>query len=150
MDHQDRGGRIISIASVHAHWAKPYNLVYGVAKAGLIRMSMNMAIDLAGHDITCNAVAPGLIDSRVLPPDEEHLRAGRDYFPDVQAAVPLKVAGLPKDIANAVAFLASDEARYINGQCITVDGGMTIAGPGPESHEPGSSNVSDEDIARTR
>lgn len=150
MIDQGRGGRIVSIASVHAFWAKPYNMVYGIAKVGLIRMAMNMAVDLAGHNITSNAVAPGLIDSRVLSPDQEHLRAGPDYVPAAQAEIPLRAAGLPVDIANAVAFLASDDARYINGQCITVDGGMTIAGPGPAAHEPGTSNVSAEDIARTR
>ena len=117
---------------------------------GLIRMAMSMAVDLAGHNITCNAVAPGLIDSRTLPSDQEHLRAGPEYAPDVAAEIPLRTAGIPRDIANAVAFLSSDEARYVNGQCITVDGGMTIVGPGPGSHDPGISNISTEEIARTR
>ena len=49
-----------------------------------------------------------------------------------------------------MAYLCSDEARYVNGQCITVDGGMTIVGPGPGSHDPGISNISAEEIARTR
>ncbi|MCY4528859.1 MAG: SDR family oxidoreductase [Chloroflexi bacterium] len=147
---QGDGGRLVSIASVHAFWAKPYNLVYSIAKQGLIRMAMSMAVDLAGHNITCNAVAPGLIDSRVLPPDQEHQRAGPEYAPDVAAEIPLRVAGVPRDIAHAVAFLASDDARYVNGQCITVDGGMTIVGPGPGSHDPGISNISTEEIARTR
>ena len=150
MIDQRRGGRIVSIASVHAFWAKPYNLVYSIAKMGLIRMAMSMAVDLAGHGITCNAVAPGLIDSRTLPPEEEHLRAGAEYAPDVAAEIPLRTPGVPRDIANAVAFLSSDEARYVNGQCITVDGGMTIVGPGPGSHDPGISNISAEEIARTR
>jgi len=127
MINQGQGGRIVSIASVHAYWAKPYNTVYGIAKVGLIRMAMNIAVDLAGHNITSNAVAPGLIDSRVLAPDQEHLRAGPNYVPAAQVEIPLRAAGLPVDIANAVAFLASDDARYINGQCITVDGGMTAA-----------------------
>lgn len=150
MIEQGRGGRIVSIASVHAFWAKPYNLVYGIAKVGLIRMSMSMAVDLAGHGITCNAVAPGLIDSRTLPPALQHLRAGPDYEPEVAAVVPLQTPGVPEDIANAVAFLCSDDARYVNGQCITVDGGLTVGGPGPSSHQPGHSNVSTDEIARTR
>ena len=150
MIHQGRGGRIVCIASVHAFWAKPYNLVYGIAKAGLIRMSMNMAVELGAHGITCNSVAPGLIDSRALPPEEERLRAGPDYEPGVAAVVPLRIPGIPADIANAIAFLCSDDARYVTGQCITVDGGLTVGGPGPSAHRRRFSNVSEDEIERTR
>lgn len=144
------GGRIIGIASVHAFWAAEYNLVYGTAKAGLVRMNMNMAVDLAGHHITCNVIAPGLIDSRTLSPDQEHLRAGPGYEPDVAAKVPLRRPGTPSEIANLAAFLCSDEAAYISGHCITVDGGLAITAPGPPSHMGGTSNVSPDEIERGR
>ena len=147
---QRRGGRIISISSVHAFWAQEYNLVYGVAKAGLVRMAMSMAVDLAGHDITCNVVAPGLIDSRVLSAEDEHLRAGSAYAPDTAERVPLRRPGVPDDIANMVGYLCSDAANYITGQTFTVDGGMSIVAPTPIHHVPGTSNMSEDEVESLR
>ena len=147
---QRRGGRIVSISSVHAFWAQEYNLVYGVAKAGLVRMAMSMAVDLAGHDITCNVVAPGLIDSRVLSAADEHLRAGSAYAPDAAERVPLRRPGVPDDIANMVGYLCSDAANYINGQTFTVDGGMSIVAPTPTHHVPGTSNMSEDEVESLR
>ena len=131
---QGDGGRIVSISSVHAFRAWRNAVVYGTCKAALVRMTMGMALDLAGHNITCNCVAPGHIDSRLLPPHEEHLRGGPSY--GSQAAVdwvPAGRIGVPEDIAKAVLFLSSSLADFVNGQCITVDGGL-LTGGAPEDH----------------
>ena len=91
-------------------------------------MAESMALDLAGHNITCNCVAPGYIDSRLLPPDQEHLRAGPGYKDEAKKWIPSGRGGVPKDIANAVLFLCSDMGDYVNGECITVDGGFLAGG----------------------
>ena len=117
-----------SISSVHAFRAWPDDLVYGVCKAALIRMTMSMAVDLAGHDIRCNCVAPGYIDSRVLSPEQEHLRAGPGYADEAKSWIPAGRGGVPNDIAKAALFLCSDLGDYVNGQCLTVDGGFLLGG----------------------
>jgi NAD(P)-dependent dehydrogenase (short-subunit alcohol dehydrogenase family) len=129
MVRQGQGGRIVSISSVHAYRAWPNDLVYGVCKAGLVRMSMSMALDLAGHNVNCNCVAPGYIDSRTLPPEQERLRAGPGYADEARAKwIPSRRGGVPDDIARAVLFLCSPLGDYVNGQCIVVDGGFLSGG----------------------
>ena len=129
MVKQGDGGSVVSVSSVHAFRAWPNDLVYGTCKAGLVRMTMSMALDLAGQDINCNCVAPGYIDSRVLSHDQEHLRGGATY-PSISArgAIPGRRIGTPDDIARAVLFLCSPLGDYVNGQCITVDGGLLTSG----------------------
>ena len=133
MAAQGDGGRIVSISSVHALRAFPNDTVYGVCKAGLIRMVKSMALDLAGHNINSNCVAPGYIDSRPLPPGQEHLRAGPGYADEAMGWIPARRGGVPLDIARAVLFLCSELGDYVNGQCITVDGGFIIGGTPPGS-----------------
>ncbi len=128
MVRQGQGGSIVSISSVHAFRAWPDDLVYGVCKAGLIRMTMSMALDLSGHNINCNCVAPGYIDSRVLPPEQEHLRAGPGYADEAKKWIPARRGGVPEDIAKAALFLCSPLGDYVNGQCITIDGGFLTGG----------------------
>jgi 3-oxoacyl-[acyl-carrier protein] reductase len=93
---------------------------YAASKAGLLGLSKTIARELASRGITCNVVAPGFISTdmtEVLP----------DKVKDaVTAQIPLGRFGNPEDIASAVAFLASAEAAYITGQCLTVDGGMVM------------------------
>ena len=131
MVRQGDGGRIVSISSVHAFRAFPNDTVYGVCKAGLIRMAQSMAVDLAGHNITSNCVAPGYIDSRLLTPEEEHLRGGPGYVDHAKESIPSRRGGVPNDIAGAVLFLCSDLGDYVNGECITVDGGFLSGGAPP-------------------
>ena len=128
MVNQGGGGRIVSISSVHALRAFPNDMVYGVCKAGLIRMAKSMAVDLGGHGINSNCVAPGYIDSRVLPPEQEYLRAGPGYADHAKSWIPSGRGGVPKDIAGVVLFLCSELGSYVNGQCITVDGGFLTGG----------------------
>jgi glucose 1-dehydrogenase/3-oxoacyl-[acyl-carrier protein] reductase len=126
MVKQGGGGSIVSLASVHAYRVWKGDTVYGIAKAAVARMMMSAALDLADYGIRCNAIAPGYIDSRVLPPEQE---SERGKFSDkVIAAIPARRGGLPDDIANAVVFLCSDLGSYVNGHCLVVDGGFLVGG----------------------
>ena len=146
MLRQGNGGRVISISSVHSYRAWPQDTVYGIVKAGLNRMAMSMAVDLAGTGITSNCVAPGYIDSRVLPPGREHERGKLEgYVEYATDYIPNRRGGVPRDIANACLFLASDLGDYVNGQTITVDGGFLAGGvpPGSEPLQPGMPGYAD-------
>ncbi|MBM3945136.1 MAG: SDR family oxidoreductase [SAR202 cluster bacterium] len=89
---------------------------------------MGMAYDLAGHGINVNAVAPGYIDSRLLPPEREHER-GHDYYAGAAVPwIPTRRLGVPDDIAKAVLFFASPLGDYANGQTLIVDGGFLTGG----------------------
>ena len=115
---KQRGGRIISISSVVGQMGNAGQANYGASKAGLIGLSKSLAREVAGRNITVNVVAPGLIDTdmtRVLP---ENVRA------DWASKIPLGRLGTGEDVASAVCFLASDEARYVTGQVLAVNGGM--------------------------
>jgi len=113
-------GRIISTTSVTALMGNPGQANYAAAKAGLIGFTKSLARELAGRGITCNAIAPGMIETDMtadLPtPVLESFTARR----------PLKRAGTPEDVAHAAVFLASDWAAYITGQVLQVDGGMRL------------------------
>ncbi len=128
---QGSGGSIISISSVHSFRSWPNDCVYGIVKAGLNRMALSMAVDLAGTGIRSNCIAPGYIDSRVLTPEEEPNRGKHaDY---ALPSIPSRRGGLPSDIAGAAVFLASGLSDYVNGQTITVDGGLLTCGtPDPD------------------
>ena len=122
-----RGGRIICLSSIHAYAAIENWTAYGTAKAGLRRMVKGLAVDLSGHNITANCIAPGAISNR-LPEGDDDVIDGPPHDPTRFAAhVPAKKGGLPSDIANAVLYLTSDLGQYVNGETILVDGGMIAA-----------------------
>ncbi len=115
-----RYGRIINIASVAGQMGNPGQTNYSASKAGQIGFTKALAREVAGRNITVNAVAPGFVDTEILlamPP--ETLAAALKL-------VPLGRKGQPEEIADAVAFLASDQAAYITGQVLGVDGGMAM------------------------
>jgi 3-oxoacyl-[acyl-carrier protein] reductase len=117
-------GAIVAIASVSGLRSAPLHGPYGAAKAGLMSLVRTLAVELAGDHVRVNAVAPGaVLTPRVAALMSEERRA------ESAASIPLGRLATPDDIANAVAFLASDLASYITGQTIVVDGGATAQFP---------------------
>jgi 3-oxoacyl-[acyl-carrier protein] reductase len=117
---KQRAGRIINISSVAGLMGNAGQTNYAASKAGLLGYTMSLAREVASRNITVNAVAPGFIVTDMT-----------DVLPDsIKSAVigniPMGRFGEPGDIAAAVAFLASADAKYITGQCLTVDGGMVM------------------------
>lgn len=115
-----RRGRIINIASVVGLIGNPGQANYSASKGGLIALTKSTARELAGRDITCNAVAPGFIATAMTQQLPEEARE------KLLSQVPLGRAGRPEDVATAVLFLAGPEAAYITGQVINIDGGMVM------------------------
>ena len=115
-----RRGRIINLASVVALRGNPGQINYCASKAGVIGMTKSLAKELGSRGITVNAVAPGYIETDMTAALPESARQS------MLATVPLGRPGQPEDVARAVAFLASDEAAYITGQVLCVDGGMAM------------------------
>lgn len=113
-----RWGRIINISSVLAESGNPGQANYCAAKAGLIGLTKSLAQELASRNITVNAVAPGFVETAMTSvlTDEQKSR--------IIEMVPLKRAGTPEDVAAAVRFLASEDAGYITGHVLDVNGGM--------------------------
>ena len=111
-------GRIINLSSVVALRGNPGQINYCASKAGIIGMTKSLAKELGGRGITVNAVAPGYIATDMTAALPEAAREA------MLASIPVGRAGKPEDVADAVAFLASDEAAYITGQVLSVDGGM--------------------------
>jgi 3-oxoacyl-[acyl-carrier protein] reductase len=112
-------GRIISLASVVGIMGNPGQANYAAAKAGILGFTRTLAREVGSRGITVNALAPGFIETDMTAQLSEKQRA------ELAARIPLGYLGSPEDVANACAFLASEEARYISGHVITVDGGMT-------------------------
>lgn len=118
------GGNIVNVASISGITADSNGTLYGASKAGVINLTKYIATQTGKKNIRCNAVAPGLV---LTPAALNNLNKDvRDIFLS-QCATPY--LGEPQDIAATVAFLASDDARYITGQTIVADGGLTIHNP---------------------
>jgi 3-oxoacyl-[acyl-carrier protein] reductase len=115
-----RKGRIVNVSSIVGIGGAAGQTNYAASKAGLIGLTKAVAKELGGRGVTCNAVAPGFIETDMTAELPEEMRAG------VVDRAPLKRLGTPEDIAGAVLFLASDEAAYVTGQTLVVDGGLTL------------------------
>ncbi|QFU88864.1 SDR family oxidoreductase [Amycolatopsis sp. YIM 10] len=117
----EHGGSVVNVASVAGLGASPGIGMYGVSKAALIRLTVELGHEL-GPGIRVNAVAPAVVKTKFATA----LYEGKEA--EVSAEYPMKRLGLPEDIAGAVAFLLSDEAGWITGQTMVLDGGRTLGG----------------------
>ena len=115
---RQKGGRIINISSIVGLTGNAGQINYSASKAGVIGMTKSLAKELGAKGVTVNAVAPGFIDTDMTKVLKEDVKDA------MMTQIPLKRFGTTKDIAETVAFLASDKASYITGQVISVDGGM--------------------------
>jgi 3-oxoacyl-[acyl-carrier protein] reductase len=113
-----KSGKIVNISSVIAYIGTDHEVHYAASKAGLVGLTKSLALELAPYNINVNAIAPGYIKTDMTKfnsPEEE-----AKYL----ATIPLGLLGEPEDIANAVAFLCSEESSYITGEVIHVNGGL--------------------------
>ncbi|REJ88521.1 MAG: 3-oxoacyl-[acyl-carrier-protein] reductase [Planctomycetota bacterium] len=115
----ERYGRIINMSSVAADFGSSGQVNYAASKGGIQGLTRCLSKEIARRNITVNAVAPGFCET-------EMTEAVRNAAPTLAKSIPLKRFGQPQDVANAVLFLASDEASYITGHVLTVDGGLTL------------------------
>jgi NAD(P)-dependent dehydrogenase (short-subunit alcohol dehydrogenase family) len=117
------GGSIVNMSSVHAMLAEPGQLVYETLKAGVISLTRQLAVEYGPDGIRVNAICPGhIVTEHIAEGWREHPQTLR-FFAE---QYPLRRTGQPVDIANAVVFLCSDEASFITGQALVVDGGLSI------------------------
>jgi 3-oxoacyl-[acyl-carrier protein] reductase len=119
---KERRGRVVSIASIVGMVGNPGQANYAAAKAGIIGFTRTVAKEVASRGITVNAVAPGFIDTEMTQ------RLKEEWKEELKKRIPLGRLGSPADVAEAVAFLASEEAGYITGQVLVIDGGMAMSG----------------------
>ena len=117
---KQKAGRIINISSVSGVLGNAGQANYCASKAGVIGLTKSVARELASRGITCNAVAPGFIETEMTDVLADSVKEA------MNAQIPMKCFGNTEDIAGTVVFLASDAARYITGQVINVDGGMAM------------------------
>jgi 3-oxoacyl-[acyl-carrier protein] reductase len=113
-------GRIILVSSVVAFFGSPGQVNYGAAKAGLVGLARSLAREVGSRGITVNVVAPGVVDTDMIA------SLGEQRVEQLLALVPLGRRASPADVAGAVAFLASDDAAYITGAVLPVDGGLAM------------------------
>jgi 3-oxoacyl-[acyl-carrier protein] reductase len=118
---KQRWGRIVNVTSVFGQMGQAGQANYAASKAGLIGLTKAIAREVGSRNITCNAVAPGFIETAMTS------ALGEDFKEMAVKNIPLGRVGAPEDVANAVAFLASDEASYITGHVLSVNGGMLMA-----------------------
>ena len=117
---KQRWGRIINITSVFGQMGQAGQANYASSKAGLIGLTMAIAREVGSRSITCNAVAPGFIETPMTAV------LGDEFKQNALKSIPLARIGTPDDVANAVAFLASDGAAYVTGHVLNVNGGMLM------------------------
>lgn len=117
---KQRWGRIINVTSVFGQMGQAGQANYAASKAGLIGLTMAVAREVGSRSITCNAIAPGFIETAMTAVLSE------DFKQNAVKQIPLGRVGNPEDVANAVAFLASDQASYVTGHVLNVNGGMLM------------------------
>ena len=125
------GGAIVNIASISAVVARQANLAYSASKAALVRVTQDLALDLADRGIRVNAITPGSTDTPMIrnydDPDAMREAMLRGSLEKYRIGIPLGRLATPEDHAAAVAFLVSDASRHMTGQNLVIDGGQTLA-----------------------
>jgi NAD(P)-dependent dehydrogenase (short-subunit alcohol dehydrogenase family) len=128
MVDQGRGGAIVLTASVAGINSGAGPLTYSASKAGVINLARTAAQQMTGSGVRVNAICPGLTETGMTKPTFDYAR-DKDVMHKLGQLNPLKRAGQPEELANVALFLASDQASYINGQAIAVDGGLSSSHP---------------------
>ncbi|TNF18352.1 MAG: SDR family oxidoreductase [Rhodobacteraceae bacterium] len=121
--HREAGGAIVNVASMGAIMALPSAAAYVTAKTAVVGLTRSVAVDAAPFGIRCNAVSPGFIDTDMTRAVLEKDPARRDR---IEGRIPTHAFGQPEDVADAIFYLASDRAAYVNGVNLPVDGGYAI------------------------
>jgi len=122
-----RQGRIVSVASDAARVGSSLEAVYAGAKGAVVAFSKSVAREVAKHGISINVVCPGPTDTPLIRHMADELGTGEKFVEALKRAIPIRRLATPEDIAPAVVFLASDGARFITGQTLSVSGGLTMA-----------------------
>ena len=122
MVRQKHGGRIINISSVHAVYSIKTAAVYDAAKAGVARLSATMALELAEHNITVNAIGPGWMNTPLVAP----LLSTSEQRAEINATIPIGRIGQPYEVGQLTAYLCSEAGAYITGALILIDGGYIL------------------------
>jgi 2-hydroxycyclohexanecarboxyl-CoA dehydrogenase len=120
-------GRIVSVASDAARVGSSLESIYAGAKAAVIAFSKSVAREVARHGITVNVVCPGPTDTPLIRGMAEELGSGERFVDSLTRAIPMRRLATADDVAPAIVFLASDDARFITGQTLSVSGGLTMA-----------------------
>ena len=118
MLHSDTGGSIVNVASIHGHVGFGGHAAYTASKAGVINLTRSLAIEYASRGIRVNAVCPGFVKTPMIDAG-----VSDELMPQVVALHPIGRIGLPEEIASAIMFLASNEASFMIGASMVVDGG---------------------------
>jgi NAD(P)-dependent dehydrogenase (short-subunit alcohol dehydrogenase family) len=121
----NRGGSIINMSSVNGIVSEPYLTVYSASKGASVMLTKGVALDYAKRGIRCNAVCPGWVDTPINFAHAEMLGGLQKVYDTIDSFQPIGRPGEPREIANVVLFLASDEASLMTGSVVVVDGGMT-------------------------
>ena len=126
---KSKSGRIVMISSIQGVRGYKGNISYGTAKGGLINMTKVLAVELAEKNILVNSVAPGFINTSMSVMKDGNLEWDTDWFKDVYlkyGKLPIGRYGHPDDVAGAVYFFCSDDSKYVTGQTLLVDGGVSV------------------------
>jgi NAD(P)-dependent dehydrogenase (short-subunit alcohol dehydrogenase family) len=122
---EEGSGSIVNISSVNGVVAEPYLAVYATSKGAVVMLSRGIALDYAKQGIRCNVVCPGWVDTPINYAHADMLGGLQQVYDTIDSFQPIGRPGEPREIANVIAFLASDEASFVTGSVILADGGMT-------------------------
>jgi NAD(P)-dependent dehydrogenase (short-subunit alcohol dehydrogenase family) len=124
-----KSGSIVNTASINAFYPNPGSVAYSTAKAGVVGFTKAMALELAPFNVRVNAVCPGEIRTTIWNKTLSHLPNPKAALESLEHAIPLRRLGAAEDVAKSVVWLGSDEASYITGAILVVDGGRTVGVP---------------------